>query len=40
MITENKSTKKIKEVVPQNGKELSMKDYILIAKKAFERFSD
>lgn len=30
----------IKEVVPQDGKELSMKDYILIAKKAFERFSD
>jgi len=30
----------IKEVVPEEGKELSITDYILIAKKAFERFGD
>ncbi len=30
----------VKEVVPEEGKELSLTDYILIAKKAFERFSD
>lgn len=30
----------IKEVIPKDGKELSMTDYIIIAKKAFERFGD
>ncbi|WP_062053769.1 hypothetical protein [Aquimarina longa] len=29
----------IKEVIPEEGEELSMTDYIKIAKKAFERFS-
>ncbi len=29
----------IKEVVPEEGEELSMTDYIKIAKKAFERFA-
>lgn len=30
----------IKEVVPQDGKELTVTDYISIAKKAFVKFSD
>ncbi|UZO79743.1 hypothetical protein NBT05_12370 [Aquimarina sp. ERC-38] len=30
----------VKEVVPEEGKELTLTDYVLIAKKAFERFSD
>ena len=30
----------VKEVAPKDGKELTLKDYIIIAKKAFERFSD
>ncbi len=30
----------VKEVVPEEGQELTITDYMLIAKKAFERFSD
>ncbi|WP_438712315.1 hypothetical protein ACSTS3_10465 [Aquimarina muelleri] len=29
----------IKEVIPEEGEELTMTDYIKIAKKAFERFA-
>ncbi len=29
----------IKEVIPEEGEELNMTDYIKIAKKAFERFA-
>ncbi len=30
----------VKEVVPEEGKELLWTDYLVIAKKAFERFGD
>ncbi|MEW7279728.1 hypothetical protein ABW636_14135 [Aquimarina sp. 2201CG1-2-11] len=30
----------VKEVVPEEGQELTITDYMVIAKKAFERFSD